>query len=108
MFNKPMLFKRVWVLVEGLNEQQVREEGENSWTFNQPQSTYSPRQQGICFYQIWKPYVCGACSKLIRGASTSTQLPFVLETTTILVGDAFAFSIFLLVKKHIPEQEIES
>ena len=53
VFNKSMLFKRKAVLIEGLNEQQVREEEENSWTFNQPPSTCSPHTQG--FYVNWKP-----------------------------------------------------
>lgn len=81
-----MLFKRKGVLIEGLNEQQVREEGENSWTFNQPPSTCSPDKQG--FYENWKPLFLQCLLKThIWCLNLDSLFVFNLETTTILDYD---------------------
>jgi len=86
VFNKSMLFKRKGVLIEGLNEQQVREEGENSWTFNQPPSTCSPDKQG--FYENWKPLFLQCLLKThIWCLNLDSLFVFNLETTTILDYD---------------------
>ena len=86
LFNESMLFKRKGVLIEGLNEQQVREEGENSWTFRQPPSTCSPHKQG--FYENWKPLFLQCLLKTHTWCLNLHSL-FVLnlETTTILDYD---------------------
>lgn len=102
VFNKSMLFKRKAVLIEGLNEQQVREEEENSWTFNQPPSTCSPHTQG--FYVNWKPLFLQCLQKNHTWClNLDSIFVFNLETTTILdytmtmlVGDAFAVFQFFL------------
>lgn len=98
VFNKSMLFKRKGVLIEGLNEQQVREEGENSWAFNQPQSTCSPHKQG--YYENWKPLFLQCLRRTHTWRLNLDSLfVFCLETATILdylVGDAFAVFQFFL------------
>ena len=83
VFTKSMLFKRKGVLIEGLNEQQVREEGENSWTFNQCPSTCSPHKQG--YYENWKPLFLQCLRKTHAWRRNLDSLfVFCLETTTIL------------------------